>query len=132
MIDMHVVDDYVVLLTMPETKPTTLPDVWGMLGPIRHLIVKDARYLIVIQSAVIATDPGHIIKEIFGGPPTLTVLEIDSFARRILRTQNYRDFDSVTGRLSKPDMWMVNGRIAELGDGLKTNSVVPFVLKELS
>jgi hypothetical protein len=130
--DMHVVDFYVELLTKPETRPAALLDVWGALGPIRHLIGKDARYLIVIHSTVIAIDPDHIIKEIFGGPPTLTALEIDSFARRILRTQNYRDFASVTGRLTTPDMWMVNGRIAELKEGVKTNCVVPFELKELS
>ena len=130
MIDTQIVEQYVELFV--NTKPENNQASWALLGPIRHLIEQDAGYLIAIHSAVIAADPGNVIKDILGGTPTLSKLEIESYARRLMRARSYSEGRQITDKIIKPDMWMVNACMASIKEGFKSDGVVPFKLTEVS
>jgi hypothetical protein len=112
-------------------KPETVRAIWALLRPLNN----DLRYFVAIYRRVIAIDPDNVARDMIEGTPTLTPLEVDVYARRLIRApQNHRGLKSVTGQLPRPDCWLVLARVTEIraGDHKAAAAVILFELKELS
>jgi hypothetical protein len=116
-----------------RTKPETVLAISKLC--LRLLPAPHMRYYLAIYRRVIEIDPNNIAKDMLEGTPTLTPLEVDVYARRLMRApQTYRGANSVTGQLAIPDRFLVLARVEEIkvGDHAASASVIPFELKELS
>lgn len=132
-IDQKVVEHCVaeIISTKPETVLAISKLCLRLLPPPQP----DMRYYVAIYRRVIEIDPSNIAKDMLEGTPTLTPLEVDVYARRLMRApQTYRGANSVTGQLAIPDRFLVLARVEEIkvGDHTASSSVIPFELKELS
>ena len=118
-----------------STKPQSVYDIALL---IKHKFpaggAVDIRLYVAVYRRVMEIDPNNIANGMLEGEPTLTQIEIDSCARKLMRMPhlNHRS-QKLTGHLAMPDRFLVLARIGDIKAGnIKAKSgIVPFVLKEL-
>jgi hypothetical protein len=122
MIDIKKVTHYVDMVTAPS----------GTVAAVFDLLVvdRDARINVAVYTRLAAIDPRLAI-QLLGGTPSLTSSEVNTFARRI-RAAAKADRNKIIRGIPAPDMWLVRARMLDIDEDRTRNSVVPFVLKELS
>jgi hypothetical protein len=120
-----------------STKPGSVQEIAALL--IRILPAPrdrspNLRPYVAVYKRLMAIDRDHVAKDMLGGTPTLTPLEVDANARKMMRApQNHRAAKIVAGHLAIPDRFLVLARMEEIKEGRdKSATVVPFELKELS
>jgi hypothetical protein len=94
----------------------------------------DLRLYVAVYRRVMEIDPNNIARDMLEGTPTLTPLEIDAYARKLMRTPHVKHRSrKVTGHLAIADRILVLARIGDMKAGnIRVQAgVVPFVLKEL-
>jgi hypothetical protein len=117
-----------------STKPETVLAISTLLQRLLPPPQPHMGYYVAIYRRVIEIDPNNVARDMLGGTPTLTPLEVDVYARRLIRApQTYRGAKSVAGQLALPDRALVLARVTEIRAGdHKAAGVIPFELKELS
>lgn len=123
MIDIKKVARYVEMITAPG----------GTVEAVFDLLVedRDARLNVGVYQSLLAID-SHLAWQLLGGSPGLTNSEVNTFARRIRSAAKATDRIKIIREIPAPDMWLVRARMLDIDEDHTRNSVVPFVLKELS